>query len=287
MTAHHEQIAGLNVLEVIGHGAGSTIYAVSDPEDRHLYALKRVLIRSASDQRLAEQARNEAEVAHAIDHPAVRKVYRVITRRKLIKVNELLVLMELVDGETLEQRRPAMTLPEVVHLFALAAEGVQAIHEAGYIHCDLKPNNLLITDHDGLKIIDLGQACPRQTIKKRIQGTPDYIAPEQVLRKAMVPQTDVFNLGATLYWSLTGKHVPTLIPKGGGERIGRREETQVVPARERNPDVPPALNTLVMHCLHTAPNDRPASMKEVAARLNIVRQQLARAAATPPAASAR
>ena len=63
------------------------------------------------------------------------------------------------------------------------------------------------------KIIDLGQSCPIGTTKSRIQGTPDYIAPEQVKRRTLGPRTDVFNLGATMYWALTGKNVPTLIPK--------------------------------------------------------------------------
>ena len=76
-----------------------------------------------------------------------------------------------------------------------------------------------------LKIIDLGQSCKLGAIKSRIQGTPDYIAPEQVLRKHISHRTDIFNLGATMYWALTGKNVPTLIPKNEhwhGDARGRR-----------------------------------------------------------------
>jgi serine/threonine-protein kinase len=278
MVDTREQIAGLNVIDVLGHGASSTIYAVCDPDDQHLYALKRVTIRAKADERFAQQARNEAEVAGAVDHPAVRGVFRIIQRRKLIKVNELLVLMELVDGETLERRCGNLDIADQVSLFAQAAEGVQAIHDAGYVHCDLKPNNLMVTDSDGVKIIDLGQACPRDTVKQRIQGTPDYIAPEQVLRLSLTPRTDVFNLGATMYWCLTGKHIPTLIPKGGKEQIGLRQDRDLKPPAELNDAVPPALDALVLQCLNTEPNDRPASMKEVSARLQIVLKQLARAA---------
>jgi serine/threonine protein kinase len=61
-----------------------------------------------------------------------------------------------------------------------------------------------------VKVIDLGQACAIGTAKSRIQGTPDYIAPEQVKCAAVTPQTDIYNLGATLYWALTGTHIPTL-----------------------------------------------------------------------------
>ena len=61
-----------------------------------------------------------------------------------------------------------------------------------------------------VKVIDFGQSCRIGTVKERIQGTPDYIAPEQVARRPITSQTDVFNLGATLYWALTGQDIPTL-----------------------------------------------------------------------------
>ena len=64
------------------------------------------------------------------------------------------------------------------------------------------------------KVIDLGQSCPIGTVKPRIQGTPDYIAPEQVHRRPITPLTDVYNFGATMYWVLTRQHVPTALAKG-------------------------------------------------------------------------
>lgn len=88
------------------------------------------------------------------------------------------------------------------------------LHAVGYVHADMKPNNIVMTVTGDIRIIDLGQACKIGTIKERIQGTPDYIAPEQVHRREITPKTDIYNLGATMYWVLTQHHIPTAIPKG-------------------------------------------------------------------------
>jgi eukaryotic-like serine/threonine-protein kinase len=262
-----QNIAGYEVLSVLGHGASSTIYAVMDPRNQQVYAIKRVMLNAPSDQRFIEQALIEHEVASRMDHPALRKSHRIIRRRKVIRTTELLVLMEFVDGSTLEQHRP-QTAEETVDVFLAAASGLGAMHQAGYVHCDIKPNNIVVGT-DGVKIIDFGHACPVNTIKKRIQGTPDYIAPEQVLRKTITPRTDVFNLGATMYWCLTNHHVPTLIPKSG-KSIDLKAMTDLKPPIEFNEDVPRGLNVMVLNCLEIDPQYRPASMQEITDRLQTI-----------------
>ena len=278
-TTQVDQIAGYQVLSILGHGASSTIYAVMDPRDQHVYAIKRVVLKSASDQRFLDQALVEHDVASQLDHPAIRKSHRVIRRRKILKTSELVILMEMVDGVTLEQHRPD-SIRKTVEIFAEVSRGLHAMHQAGYVHCDIKPNNIIVSDRGVVKVIDLGQACPTHTVKKRIQGTPDYIAPEQVLRLNITPQTDIFNLGATMYWCLTNRHAPTLIPKGNGESIGYKEDVRLIPPVDINHELPKALNALVLNCLQTEPNERPRSMQEVADRLDIVLNQYDRNQAT-------
>lgn len=273
-----DQIAGYQVLGVLGHGASSTIFAVMDPRDQQVYAIKRVVRRTPSDQRFVDQALVEHETLQQINHPVVRKSHKIIRRRKVLKTTELLVLMEMVDGSTLEQHRPG-SVRQTIRIFRAAAEGLDAMHRAGFVHCDIKPNNILVCG-ETVKIIDLGQSCPVNTVKQRIQGTPDYIAPEQVLRLTITPQTDIFNLGATMYWCVTNRHVPTLIPKAK-EGVGQRNsDRDLVPPSEINPHVPRALNALIMHCLKTEPADRPRSMVEIADRLGIVLHQVERSAKT-------
>jgi serine/threonine-protein kinase len=273
--SHVDQIAGMQVLSILGHGASSTIYAVMDPRDQQVYAAKRVQLRAASDQRFIDQALREHEVAAKLDHPVIRKSYRIIRRRKLLKTAEILVLMEFVDGTTIEQRRPR-ELPLIVDVFHAVAEGIEHMHRRGFVHCDLKPNNILLASDEEVKVIDLGQACPINTVKERIQGTPDYIAPEQVLRRQITPKTDVFNLGATLYWCLTNRHVPTLIPKPGqkAKRAEVKRESEFIPPIELNEQIPKSLNALVCQCLETQPRQRPETMQAVADRLSVVRHQL-------------
>lgn len=273
--AEFHEIAGYEVLSTLGCGARSTIYAVRDPKRGEQYALKRVVKSSPSDQRFIDQAISEHEIAQQFDHPSLRKSLKIIKHRDFIRITEVLVLMELVEGKTLEQDQPH-NLGDLVDVCLQAARGLGVMHAKNYVHADIKPNNLMITADGTVKIIDFGQSCPSGTVKERIQGTPDYIAPEQVLRKMITPRTDVFNLGATMYWLLTGKHVPTLIPRGKAGITLRSAQRVLTPPAELNHDVPPALSSLVLDCVETNPSDRPTDMDELCGRLEIAGAQFLR-----------
>jgi serine/threonine-protein kinase len=143
------------------------------------------------------------------------------------------------------------------------------MHREGFIHCDMKPNNIIISKAGSIKIIDLGQSCKIGTTKRRIQGTPDYIAPEQVRRKALGPRTDIFNLGATMYWALTGKNVPTLIPKKKSS-LGMVVRRNCPPPHELKPRIPERISTLVMDCVKDNPAQRPQNMMMVITRLDLM-----------------
>ncbi len=266
---------GYEVLGTLGYGAKSTIYAVKD-KDNHVFALKRVIKEEAKDQRFLDQAVLEHDVASRFNSPYLRQSLKLIRNRKMMRVNEIIVLMELIDGFTLEQHRPD-TLEELCRLMQLVCRGLHTMHEAGYVHADIKPKNILVTDKHAVKIIDFGQSCPVGTVKQRIQGTPDYIAPEQVRRHAITPQTDIFNLGATMYWLLTRKHVPTMIPKGDADSLTTSKSRKARPPHELNPDVPTALSSLVMQCIETDPAKRPANMMSVHERLELAVAQFQRA----------
>jgi serine/threonine-protein kinase len=284
--AEFHQIAGFDVLSTLGEGAHSTIYSVRDKQGQPL-VLKRVVKEGPSQQRYIDQALREHEVASKIDHPRVRKSIKIIKQRNVIRVSEVLVLMEMVDGVTLEQHRPTDLL-HICEAFRQAAEGLRAMHQAGYVHADIKPNNIMLVKDDGVKLIDFGQSCKSGTIKDRIQGTPDYIAPEQVKREAITEATDVFNLGASFYWILTGKHVPTLIPKKnqGISLKGDEDPRRCVPPIEVNPEISPALSSLVMDCVERKPAERPPNMDAVLDRLEIAMAQIQRQRATSTQPSA-
>jgi serine/threonine protein kinase len=151
------------------------------------------------------------------------------------------------------------------------AEGLLAMHRHGYIHADIKPNNILLTD-GGLKIIDFGQSCPIGHTKERIQGTPDYIAPEQVALAPLDQRTDIFNLGATMYWVLTGKAFSTILPSApaGSKKIELDARRGNEPPHETNPQVPLPLSRLIMDCCASARDERPEDMSKVISRLETI-----------------
>ncbi|MEM7680886.1 MAG: serine/threonine-protein kinase [Planctomycetota bacterium] len=279
--AGFHQIAGFDVLGTLGTGAKSTLYEVRDKKGQS-FCLKRVIKNGPSDQRFLDQAISEHELAKNFDHAVLRKSHRLIRQRALIKTTEVLVLMELIRGKTLEAQKP----PGPAQFCAVldkVADGLGAMHDAGYVHADLKPNNIMISTTGEVKVIDFGQSCAVGTRKERIQGTPDYIAPEQVHRKAITARTDVFNLGATMYWLLTGNFVPTLIPRGndaGKLKVEAKRAPKPPAPLEIDSTLPPALSTLVMSCIESDPMDRPATMKQFKDRLAIAASQVGRAAAS-------
>ena len=136
----------------------------------------------------------------------------------------------------------------------------------------MKPNNIVVDEELHVKVIDLGQACSSGTIKERIQGTPDYIAPEQVHRQKITPQTDVYNLGATMYWVLTRTHIPTAMPKDNS--LVRSLDPEMIerprPIRELKRNVPERLAELIMRCVEVDPDERPRTMREVHDTLDLV-----------------
>src|SRR3954471_8580110 len=173
-------VMGYEVIDFVGEGAGSLLYAVSHPKTTQLYALKHVKPKTDRDQRFVEQLETEYAVGQLVRHPGLRRSVEMKVNRTLFrKVTEAALVLELFEGQPLDSL-PLRSIQGVIDIFVQVAEALDALHAIGYIHCDLKPNNILVGPAGDVKVIDLGQACQKGTAKSRIQGTPDYIAPEQV-----------------------------------------------------------------------------------------------------------
>ena len=279
-----KSLFGYDILDKVGEGAGSVIYAVSDPKDSHLYALKHVVNDGDKTHRFIEQLESEHEVGQLVRHPGLRRTYDLkYNKSMLFKITDAALVMELFDGRMLEFAKPKTILGQV-DVFIKTGKALEALHGLGYVHCDLKPNNILVNDVGEVKVIDLGQAAKQGTVKKRIQGTPDFISPEQVNCGPVTYRTDVFNLGATMYWSLSGRKLPTLYT------VKKKENSFLLDARIDSPhtidkSVPEPLSNLVMECVKTSPVKRPKNMNEVVSRLEVIRHAIAKSA-TPPSQSA-
>lgn len=259
-------VGGYTIEKRLGNGARSIIYLATDQQDHSKIALKRILFEKPEDIRVFEQTETEYKVAQRIDHPYVRKCYELKKFRSFFKLKEMLLSMEYFDGDTLEDC-PGLSLGDVLLVFRMVAAGLNAMHREGFVHCDIKPNNILLSKSGSIKIIDLGQSCRIGTTKSRIQGTPDYIAPEQVQRKPLGPKTDIFNLGATMYWALTGKHIPTLIPKTNSFGLPIPQKRQ--PPHELKKQLPTGVSKLVMDCIQDDPVERPHDMMTIVSRLDV------------------
>ncbi|MCA9295500.1 MAG: serine/threonine protein kinase [Phycisphaerales bacterium] len=269
------QIAGYSVLRHIGNGAASELYAVHDPKTKQIWALKQVVKQTDKDQRFLDQCEIEYQVGSKLDHPNVRGVNRLIKHRRLLKVYEVSLLLELVDAVSLDQYDPKSMLEAVV-IFMQIASGLQHMHERGFVHADMKPSNVLVADGPRVKIIDLGQACAIGTVKKRIQGTPGYMAPEQAHRQAIAAQTDIYNFGATMYWVLVRDVIPTALPPKDEKNslysgaLDAEQLSPPVPPIEKNPKIHPLLSRQIMDCVLVEAKDRPDSMEFVANRLELI-----------------
>ena len=273
------QLPGYEITRRIGRGAGAVIYEARQRPLRRQVAIKHIVRHGPKDDRFIEQAEIEYRVAHNLDHPYLRKYHDIVRVRRWLKTRELFLVMEYVDGERLDNlyqdRRPDRPQP-VVEMFMQVAEGLQAMHSRGFVHADIKPNNILLPTGGGLKIIDFGQSCPIGQVKKRIQGTPDYIAPEQVMLAPLDQRTDIFNLGATMYWVLTGKAFQTVLSSvpAGSKKIEVQARRGSEPPHEANPQVPLPLSRLIMECCASKPSERPEDVSKLISRLETVQMLL-------------
>lgn len=268
---------GFRVIAELGRGAASVIYLVQDPRSKQVWAMKQVVREDEKSERFIHQAEQECQIASKLDSPKIRKIEKLIKKKEGLlssTINELYLVMEHVDGSSCE-RTPPDTFEGAVGVFEQVAEGLAYMHTRGFVHADMKPNNIIVDDVGNAKIIDLGQSCKIGTVKQRIQGTPDYIAPEQVHLQAITPKTDVYNLGASLYWIFTRSFIPTALAKGDS-LLGSVDASLLQKPRrpsELNPRVPPMLDDLIMSCVEAEPDKRP-SMDAVADRLNLIRSRL-------------
>jgi serine/threonine-protein kinase len=208
-------VAGkLHVVRRLGAGGMGTVYEVEHALTRHRRALK-VLHTSASAS-VVERFLREATAAARIASPHVAETLDA----GRLESGQPYLLMELLDGETLERRLHRdgpLPLGELADLIQQACEGIQAAHDAGIVHRDLKPENLFVIRRDGkpfLKILDFGiskfderrTGAPGITREGAMVGTPYYMAPEQIHGGGHVdPQTDVYALGVILYECACGQ----------------------------------------------------------------------------------
>jgi eukaryotic-like serine/threonine-protein kinase len=264
------------VLETLGSGAHSTILHIRRTTDSKNYALKVVPIKGADDLKFLEQGRHEFRVAQMLDHPNLIKVFALETPKDwLFRVRKVHLLLEYVNGKTLDTM-PRIPTPQLVQLFERVAAGLVHMHRRGVFHADLKPNNILLSRAGDVKIIDYGLAWIRGENKDRVQGTPEFMAPEQAKHALVNERTDIYNLGATMYRLFTWRNPPSAVSAaaGGLPMDGKTWKRMLKPVKEFNPQAPAPLCDLIHRCLSFNPHERPERVSEIQGALDHLTDEL-------------
>jgi serine/threonine protein kinase len=171
------------------------------------------------------------------------------------------LLMDYVEAANLKElfaRHDPVLVENVAQILIDMAAGLGHVHESGYMHLDFKPENVLVTRNGGVRLIDfdLAQPIPAQPRKmSKNPGTPGYMAPEQLQRQPVDPRADIFAYGVSAYELVTNKKpFPGETP---GEILAAQlDPSSPVPVREHNPEIPAALEKVILKCLERQPDRR-------------------------------
>jgi eukaryotic-like serine/threonine-protein kinase len=261
------KIGSFQVLGTLGKGANSTILHIRRSADSTHYALKVVPISDADDQKFLTQAEHEFEIGQKLlDHPNLIKVFAMEKSRTMVffgAVKEVRLLIEYVNGRTLDTFK-IIPLPQLLQIFVKVASGLTTMHRRNICHGDMKPSNIMLSKAGDVKILDYGLAWLKGEEKGRVQGTPEYIAPEQVSKRIVNEHTDIFNFGATMYRLVTWKYIPNMIAgQGSLSQSKGAYNSMLKPVRELNPKAPKPLADLIEKCIKHSPQERPERMSEV------------------------
>jgi len=270
------------VIRRIGSGGFGVVYEVETVIGGLRRALKVLSARWASDASVVERFVNEALVLEEINHPNVARCYAAGTTGEK---GEPYLLFELIEGSPLTQvgfgeddKAQLFEPRRAIRLAKQMAAGLSAAHAAGILHRDLKPDNILVLDagtaRERVKVVDFGIAkltSDGETHTQNIVGTPTYMAPEQFLPGTPLDfRVDLWQLGATLYWMLTGKAPYGEHTNAAAIMAAQRNNEELGPApSELRKELGEhgAVDTLVSRLLATDPDQRPMSATEVCEEL--------------------
>jgi eukaryotic-like serine/threonine-protein kinase len=257
------------VVRRIGGGGFGAVYLVEDVIVREELVIKVLSPHLSGDENMIRRFVQELKYTRRITHPNVIRIYDLIDLG-----NAHAISMEHFPAQDLGRilkDQGVLPVPRVLKIVAQVCEGLQAAHDKGVVHRDIKPPNILVGDDDETKIVDFGLASigartgSRLTKSGILVGTPEYISPEQITGGEVDGRTDIYSLGVVMYEMLTG-HQP-FTGENAVNMLFQHLDDEVPPLREYNPDVPEALERVVMRALAKNPNDRPASAMELLAML--------------------
>jgi tetratricopeptide (TPR) repeat protein len=269
-----KRIGPYSVIEHLGQGGMGAVYTAADPTTGETVAIKLMRHEGAASETFRKRFQREAQGLLKVNHPLVVGLRGC----QLTERGVPYLVMDHVPGEPLQRRLElagALDVDDAVRLARQLCDAVAACHDAGVLHRDLKPDNVLATRDGSLRLVDFGLARDLDADLERSQltqeggflGSPGFWAPEQALgqRDRIGPGTDVYGLGATLFALLTG-HAPREA-QSLPDAITLASAPPPHPAAS-NPDVPEWLDRVVVRALATRPEDRFPSARALARALD-------------------
>ncbi len=262
------------VLHRLGAGGMADVYLAQDEQLDREVALKLLHRRFAEDPGFVERFRREAQAAASLQHPNVVSVFDRGTFE-----DTYYIAMEYLDGRTLKRlirEEAPLETTRAIDLTIQMLKAARFAHRRGVIHRDLKPHNVIVDSGDHVKVTDFGIAragASDMTETGSIMGTAQYLSPEQAQGHAVSAPSDLYSVGIVLYEMLTGR-----VPFDGESPVSialKHVSEAPIPPSQFNPEIPSALEQVVLWSLNKDPADRPADADQFIMALEQVREALA------------
>ena len=281
MLAVGSEIGGYRIEGILGHGGFGVVYEARQLSLNRLVALKLLSPQLGIDDSFRERFRHEGRIQAALDHPHIVTVYEAG------EIDEgMYLVMRLIKGPTLKNLIIGRELEvgRTLRLLGPIADALDTAHEAGLIHRDIKPQNILVGARDHAFLADFGltKGIDEIGLTKTGQfvGTVDYIAPEQIRGERATSCSDVYSLAAVLYECLTGI-VPYPKPSDAAVMYAHLSEQPPL-VTEQRPELGQALDDVLVRAMSKDPAERHQSATELVEDATYAFGKRVRAAITPP-----
>ncbi len=272
--------------DTLGKGGMAVVYKARDLTLERSVAIKVLKQSYSTDPAFREHFHQEAKAAANLSHPNIVTVHDFG-----FDAERLFIIMEYVPGTDLKQlleEAQHFGIQQTLTLMEQACAGVGYAHRAGLVHCDIKPQNLLITPNQRLKVVDFGIARALVSIHPDekadvVWGSPHYFSPEQAAGIAPSPASDVYSIGVITYEMLTGQ-LPFSAPSSSELARMHRQDLPTAP-RELNPEISPELEQILLKVLSKEPAARYRTADQLGRVLQTLQKEAAQQTNTPhPAA---
>jgi serine/threonine-protein kinase len=245
------------IFSTIATGGMAVIYNAQDLILERKVALKILKKELSRDQSFQNRFRSEAKASASLIHPNI-----ITTFDFGFDGDRLYIVMEFIDGadlKTLIQQDKPQSLSQKLDYLLQASSGLGFAHQSGFVHCDVKPQNMLVSNSGTLKITDFGIARAMASISGEekydvVWGSPYYFSPEQASGKPPSPATDVYSLGVIAYELMTGQ-LP-FIAEDSAELARMHRSVMPKPPKSINSDLPETLNQIILKALSKDPEER-------------------------------